>query len=512
MPYFSAFPFRRTLNFGLLALATYLKDCGREVEIVDPQLDPSRFDDQYITHLVAAASPKLIGLSCISGYSYPACLRMAESIRGVVPEALIVVGGQDHVGRIPENVLRECQAIDVVVSGEGENTIEALIRSVDGGIALGQIPNIAYRDRCSGRTIVTEKDSKTAELPPRELCHQLYPGYHLYPPSIELSRGCPHRCEFCSSARSRVDKRPVEDVVHEAAELCRLHDNSRLRIYFEAPLLTLNNTDLRKLAQLRNAIPQKFTWRTEVRVDSLSPEYLRACKDAGAAIFDLGLESAAPKILRAMRKTTRPNQYLSSASQSLKSAHAVGLMTKVNVLFYLGESQETLCETFDFLCAHARFITSLSAYPVLAYPGSSLSENLDARLAEVGGRRATGDRWKAMHLTPVDPSAELTWPAMQHLGILFGKAFQTLEEYFEQKMYGYFSPQTTLENFRDGVKCYGLHHLPFSLCQKEMLSWRSLLREALRNRSLNEYITRNPGSLLDGIDGKNGGYLGGNEE
>lgn len=108
-PYDLAFPFIKRLNFGILAIASYMKEQGYLVGIFDPQALPHvdisneshNFNEsRCITSLlnyIQENKPSYIGLSCISGFSYPNCKEIALNIRKNYPDTTIFVGGKDLI-------------------------------------------------------------------------------------------------------------------------------------------------------------------------------------------------------------------------------------------------------------------------------------------------------------------------------------------------------------------------------------------------------------------------------
>ncbi len=77
-PYDLVFPFLKRLNFGILAIASYMKKQGFEVGIFDPQAYP---EEDYLSCLLQKIeyySPLVVGLSCISGFSYPLCKKISR--------------------------------------------------------------------------------------------------------------------------------------------------------------------------------------------------------------------------------------------------------------------------------------------------------------------------------------------------------------------------------------------------------------------------------------------------
>ena len=133
----------------------------------------------------------------------------------------------------------------------------------------------------------------------------------------------------------------------------------------------------------------------ELRLESI-PSSLRISLcwlRPGAAVFDLGFESASPEILGLMKKAEHPAEYLSKAKAVLAAAKDAGLIIKLNILFYAGDRRSTLLETFDFLSENEELIHSISAYPLLVCPGTGLAESIEPTLKAHGGAICFESEW-----------------------------------------------------------------------------------------------------------------------
>lgn len=466
-PYDLVFPFLMRLNFGMLALATALANKGYEVVLFDPQnVSPGEVLSTLI-HTIEQEHPTAIGLSCISGFSYPSCKKMALALRAYFgPSLPIIIGGKDHVGQIGEAVLAECQAIDIVIRGEAEDVMGQVLEALRQQSSFEAIPNLVYRGG-NGQICTTPFRIAAASPPLPSLRYDLYPAFRTFPPSLEVGRGCIYHCDFCISAQTGLRKKSVPAIVDEAASLASLYEDEAIRLYLETPLFLLHDEELRRLARLRRERGLHFTWRTETRVEYLTPQRVPLLAAAGLRVIDLGLESGCPQMLLAMGKTRNPHHYLRKAALALQSAYEAGILVKLNILFYIGETRETLRTTLAFLEEHLPYVTSVSAYPLLLYPGSSLEGEIATEIAHVGGSLVQTAPWQERHLWPVNVSAEWSYEALQEIGLLFTKAFQTQETFYKKKQYGYFSPQVSEIMFNERVQAIGRAFLPFSLDQEE---------------------------------------------
>jgi anaerobic magnesium-protoporphyrin IX monomethyl ester cyclase len=107
------------------------------------------------------------------------------------------------------------------------------------------------------------------------------------------------------------------------------------------------------------------SWVCNSRVDTVSPQLLRAIKRAGCWMIGYGIESGNQGVLDSVKKGTT----LADAVSAVRMAHEVGLeVTGHCILGFPGESVKTMQETIDF----AKFLRLDYAqfYCAVAFPGS----------------------------------------------------------------------------------------------------------------------------------------------
>ena len=92
--------------------------------------------------------PDLVGLNCLFSGVFPDVLKFARIIKENSPDLKIALGGI-HATTFPKEILTNCNDIDFVALGEGENSIVALAASVKTGNEniLKSIKSFAYRDK-----------------------------------------------------------------------------------------------------------------------------------------------------------------------------------------------------------------------------------------------------------------------------------------------------------------------------------------------------------------------------
>jgi len=470
-PYDKAFRFSKTMNFGLLSIATYLQSQGITARLLD--LCASDREDQLgqVTAVIKCENPSAIGLSCISGFAYPSLMRIAKGIRRLFPDLTIIVGGKDHIGLMPETVLSECD-VDIVVRGEGEIATFDVMKAIANGNSIHKIPNISYRYENQLITHTPADQFRKLEGVP-SLDYALYPDSSTFPPSIEVSRGCSYSCNFCVSKRERIRKKAVAAIVSDAINISHLYQIDDPSIYFETPMFSFSNAEIGELLELRKNSGVSFNWRTETRVEYLATHSVEQLALAGLRVVDLGLESASPEMLVRMNKTSNPTSYLKSAAEVLKSTYDNGIITKINIMFYIGENRKTLRETIDFLNNMGPYVQSVSAYPFILCPNIRSNQNIMSQIVNHGGSLVEGDGWENRHLSALNPSRDFTYTDLQYIGKLIAKSYQSINTFFEQKRFGYLDPNVSFSTFREKVEGFGIENLPFFLDEIEANSAKS---------------------------------------
>jgi radical SAM superfamily enzyme YgiQ (UPF0313 family) len=109
------------IPYGLLSLAAQALRAGHDVKVFNAYVFAWRDITDLIRHLPA----DLYGLSCFTGNRRGA-VSLSRLIRKMHPQATIVVGGP-HADALPREMPEHCEAIDGIVTGEGETTFSELV-------------------------------------------------------------------------------------------------------------------------------------------------------------------------------------------------------------------------------------------------------------------------------------------------------------------------------------------------------------------------------------------------
>ncbi|HFH4281639.1 B12-binding domain-containing radical SAM protein [Pseudomonas aeruginosa] len=426
------------LNYGALSLATILDSMGTSTLVVHGEHDEPADVLAMLLDKGVFPSQLPVMLSIPSFYALPWAQTFCRLVRGADPDARIIVGGRWVVGPDPDWLRAKLPEVDLVVPGLAEPLIASLLTNAPD---LRRLP---------------------APTPDVVLNHPLVSGFERYQPSIEASRGCGMGCAFCEERDIRLEKlRAPEQIARTLAAVASQYGGGEIRPYFQSSMFAPNEKWGTGLANAVRAAGLDVSWRTESRVDALTPETIACLAEAGMRVLDLGLETASPTQILNMRKSPDPDRYLERASTLLRACSDHGIAAKVNVLLYAGETTKTLDETRSFLDEHKDSIAGVSVGPVVAY-GPPKTANILIH------------EWSRSGASPVDPSsANDSGISMIHLSHDFdaksaeaaslelSRRYMDADAYFNLKSFSYYPRDYARADFDRDVAASETSQLPF---------------------------------------------------
>ncbi|MCK5140100.1 MAG: B12-binding domain-containing radical SAM protein, partial [Thermodesulfovibrionia bacterium] len=238
-------------------------------------LTPDDFDIEYVEISDIKDVDELPGpfdLVAISTYSAQIFEAYELANRYAQIEVKTVIGGP-HVTSAPEEAKKHCNS---VVIGEGEAVWKDLLQDFKNGQLQ---PNYSSFDK--------NFDLKDAPMPRFDLLDP--EKYNRL--TVQTSRGCPHKCEFCAASiliSSKYKQKPAQKVLEEIREIKKL---------WERPFIELadDNTFVNKaywkelLKELRH---EKIKWFTETDVSvAEDEELLTLMRESGCQQVLIGFES-----------------------------------------------------------------------------------------------------------------------------------------------------------------------------------------------------------------------------
>jgi hypothetical protein len=264
--------------------------------------------------------------------------------------------------------------VDFVIRGEGERALVELVRAFQERRDLASVPNLGYKR--AGEPVLNPMAANYPldELPPADLSdfvqgRYLFEGRPLC--SLISSRGCPHRCTFCSvpnTSKTAYRSRPPEQVLAELRQ--RYGDGYRV-FNFEDDNLTYHEEGFRSLLEgCIEEFPEgeiHLLAMNGVSYLSLNRGLLRLMKRAGFHHLDLSLVSVEDATLARLGRPHSLEKYLEVAEE----AHAMGLpVVSYQILGLPGESIEAMISTMALM---ARLPVIIGASIFYLTPGCALA-------------------------------------------------------------------------------------------------------------------------------------------
>jgi radical SAM superfamily enzyme YgiQ (UPF0313 family) len=184
------------------------------------------------------------------------------------------------------------------------------------------------------------------------------------------TRGCPHRCDFCTLAvmyQSRVRKRPVEAVAEEYGSF-----RGKVIILWDDDIAS----DLEYAKTLFRALaPHRKWWSSQAGIHAAQDdEFLALAASSGCKQLFVGLESVSQASVNEVQK--RFNR-VSDYGRAIERIHSHGIAVQAGIVFGFDHDQRTIfVETLDFL--EAAGIQNATFNILTPFPGTPLYHRLKA--------------------------------------------------------------------------------------------------------------------------------------
>ncbi|MCM2333466.1 MAG: radical SAM protein [Anaeromyxobacteraceae bacterium] len=374
----------------------------------------------FARHL-EAARPRIVGFTVYES-NLRACRALARVARAALPDAVLLAGGPNATVSPAETL--DLLGADACLRGAGAGALARLAGAILGGVRprarlpslLSDVPNLLLRD---GDRAVATAPASLASFQREHFAHlddlpSPYQAGLLVTPEAGLltARGCNQHCTYCSFAalsERRVAFHSVERVLEDlAAWRARLLAGGRrpARVSILDDAFTLAPERARAICEGIVARGLQLPFECETRADRVDGALLRLMRRAGVRSVAFGLESAVPRVLRAIGKVQAPDApgdprfereraWLATLRGAVRDARRAGLEVHLSVIGGLpGESAADLRAT---LAAVEALRPDRYAHNLLAaMPGTPLHAALP-RHGIAAGRDPVSGAWITRH-------------------------------------------------------------------------------------------------------------------
>lgn len=354
-------------SLGLLLLAAVTPP-GHELRYFEAPADGSEPRELYDCDLVA--------ISTFSAQIFEA-YAIADRLRA---RGIKVAMGGLHVSVRPDEAADHA---DYLVIGEGEGVWPEVVAAAE-----RRATSARFDGRAAGPV-----DLATLPVPR----YDLLAGRRYSRFTVQTSRGCPWRCEFCASTvmlQQRYRRRPVAHVLRDLAAIQAMQPDAFIE--FADDNTFVDHSWSRELCAAIKPLRMKWFTETDLSVAD-DPQLCDAIVRSGCRQLLIGLESPNERALRGIEqradwKAGRARDY----GRSLHELQSRGVT--VNGCFVLGlddHGPEIFAEVLDFAQRHALWEVQVTA--LTAFPGTPLHERLQRE-----GRLLQPGRWDLCTLFDVN--------------------------------------------------------------------------------------------------------------
>jgi radical SAM superfamily enzyme YgiQ (UPF0313 family) len=365
------------IPYSVLSIGSHLTSKGYDITIVDNNFE-QRSPEEIVTELT---KPDLVGVSTMIGHQISEGLNFAAKVKEKFPGVKTIFGGGAPT-ILPEQFLGS-DYVDIIVRGQGEQTVLETAEALKEKKSLENIPGISFKDN-NGTPI-----HNSPRTPVSRDAFAAY-NYSLVDPASYIrsdehisnrvlnhisSQGCPFGCGFCSEV-ALYDRKwaseSLERMMQEVSELVEQHGADGIKFY-DANFF-VNKKRALSFAEEVKKRGWNIQWAASAHPKNLlvlNDDELRTVSNSGCSRVLIGAESGNNEELNYINKNMTTEEVLEVA----KRLGRVGIHGSFTVIVgYPGFPEDNIARTLDF----GRKIASISelhevkAHVYAPYPGTPL--------------------------------------------------------------------------------------------------------------------------------------------
>lgn len=410
-----------TPPLGLLYLAAYLEKNGyKDIKVIDG--DAAMISWNELENIFQKEQPDIVGITSPS-FMMPALLKTAKLARKNVPHCHIIAGGYGPT-KEPEKILNQKnQTVDFIVMGEGELTTLELVKKLENKTEnFNDVKGIAYLDK-NKQLVITAPRGYVMDLNtiPWPAYHLLFPHFSKYrgmpfqdklilrpTATMFASRGCPHRCTFCSLGSKVYRARDPKDIVAEMQFYIDQFGVKSIQIY-DDEFMGLNAAQNNWIEEICDEIidkglHKKLSFIIQARCSPfIEFATLKKMKEANFVWIWWGVESGSQKILDIIKKDIKVENII----RDFALAKQAGIKSSMFVMVgFPGETPTDIKQTSNLIKKVKP--DRINVHIVSPYPGSEMRKYFEKhKFFEINDYYKSDSLQYALHHTDEMTSAEI---------------------------------------------------------------------------------------------------------
>lgn len=275
-----------------------------------------KFEDQLSKILSFGAD--IIGFSSYI-WNIKRIKELIKEIKSKNPKIKIILGGPE-VSFNAEELLKENDNIDYIISGEGEKPLPILLDSIVNKTEIPKGFGICYK---LNKEIILSETYVDFSDPPSPYIPEYFENLKGRISYIETSRGCPYRCAFCLSGRCGGVR--FFDLEKSLENILLLSKSGSKTIKFIDRTFNANKERAKKIVNFISSnygkeIPDDVCFHFEIAGDILDDELIALFNTAkkGSIQLEIGLQSFNDITLDAVNRKTNIDKLIENIKKLIK--------------------------------------------------------------------------------------------------------------------------------------------------------------------------------------------------
>lgn len=292
-----------------------------------------------------------------------------------IDESIITIIGGGVITSAPTIAMTAFERADIGVIGEGEITVQELVKALDSNGNIEKISGIIYK--CNGDFVTTTHRIEIKNLDSIPFPDYNGLGYHkLWNISgtaiVSAGRSCPFRCTFCfNPSGSTYRTRTIDSLIHEISSIINTHDAIH-SIAIEDELFVTKRSKIEEFCE--KIKPLNVNWGCTAHPSTLKNDLLKTMRVSGCVAINIGVDSASQKVLASMNRKTSLHQI----ENALRMIQENGIAILGNLIFGdIAENKTTVEESLHWWRKNRRYMLNLG--PIYAFPGTKIYDHAVTR-------------------------------------------------------------------------------------------------------------------------------------
>lgn len=318
---------------------------SHNIESVIGEIDAvTSLTDREIVKFILKFKPDVIGLA-VYQVNIRLAVQLAKLFKKCDPSIVVVIGGPQATF-MPGKALAKMPAVDVIIRGEGETVLPALVNCLARQGDIAKVKGIVFRGEDGIYETKAAPLVRNLDTFPSPYQMGVFRWSDHSGAAMLTSRGCTYNCGFCytpAAFRRKIRTHSTRRVLDDMNACIR---NGIRRFFFADPSFTFDKKLVRAIMQ---GIIKK-RWKVEIwcetRSDLVDAPLLSLMAKAGVKYIAYGLESVDDDVNKALNKRIDLRQF----AETIRMTQSAGIEPEVFTLYGLPkQTRDSALRTLRFL-------------------------------------------------------------------------------------------------------------------------------------------------------------------